>query len=168
MHQNHLPGIPGMYLLMNQDPFAVKFFSWGDVLDYGRHTKKPESVEASVKLKEKATDECVKSIQMFHHILTDLHLLNCSSTTNVYNDNHGAIDRTSTFSTKGMGHINIRENCVREVHVLNEVSQISKLDSKKSQTYIFPRLTLEKLIFELHFLQPNLYKAFLVKLDITC
>jgi hypothetical protein len=59
---------------------------------------------------------------MFHHAMSDLHLLDCSSPTNIYNDNHGAIDWSNTFCTKGMYHMNIRENAVREAQVMNEVS----------------------------------------------
>ncbi len=70
----------------------------------------------------KATDECVKNVQMFHHILTDLHLLDCTSLTIVYNDNHGTVDWSNSFSTKGMHHVNIRENAVHKACVLNEVS----------------------------------------------
>jgi hypothetical protein len=76
------------------------------------------SCEAEVK----ATDECVKNVQMFRHILTDLHLLDTNTPTNVFNDNRGAVDWSNSFSTKGMRHVNIRENAVREARVLNEVS----------------------------------------------
>jgi hypothetical protein len=76
------------------------------------------SCEAEVK----ATDECVKNAQMFRHILTDLNLLDSSTPTNVFNYNHGAVDWSNSCSTKGMRHVNIRENAVREARLLNEVS----------------------------------------------
>ncbi len=70
----------------------------------------------------KATDECVKNIQMFCHVLTDLNLLDSTIPTNVYNDNRGSVDWSNSFSTKGMCHVNIRENAVRETRVMNEVA----------------------------------------------
>jgi hypothetical protein len=39
-----------------------------------------------------------------------------------YNDNHGTVDWSNSFRTKGMCHVNIWENVVREAHMLNEVS----------------------------------------------
>ncbi len=59
---------------------------------------------------------------MFHHIMNDLHLLDCSSPTNIYNDNCGAMDWSNSFSTNGMRHMNIQENAVREACLMNEVS----------------------------------------------
>jgi hypothetical protein len=59
---------------------------------------------------------------MFRHLLSDLCLLDSSIPTNVFNDNRGAIDWSNSFSTKGMRHVNIRENAVREARLLNEVS----------------------------------------------
>ncbi len=52
---------------------------------------------------------------MFCHILSDLHLLDISLPTPVYNDNRGAVDWSNSFSTKGMRHVDIRENAIREV-----------------------------------------------------
>ncbi len=58
----------------------------------------------------KAADECVKNVQMFHHVLTDLDLLDSSIHTNVSNDNCGSVDWSNSFSTKDMHHINIHES----------------------------------------------------------
>ena len=76
------------------------------------------SCEAEIK----ATDECVKNVQMFRHLLFDLSLLDATIPTNVYNDNCGSVDWSNSFSTKWMRHVNIRENAVREARVLNEVA----------------------------------------------
>jgi len=40
----------------------------------------------------------------------------------IYNDNCGAVEWSHSFSTKGMHHLNIRENAVREAQQLQEVS----------------------------------------------
>jgi len=78
------------------------------------------SCEAEVK----ATDECVKQAQMFHHVLTDLGLLDPTLPTPVYNDNHGSVDWSNSSSTKGMRHVNIRENAIREARDMNEEASI--------------------------------------------
>ncbi len=44
---------------------------------------------------------------MFCHVLSDLGLLDSTIPTNVYNDNHGSVDWSNSFSTKGMRHVNI-------------------------------------------------------------
>jgi hypothetical protein len=59
---------------------------------------------------------------MFCHVLSDLCLLDSTNPTNVYNDNHGSIDWPNSFSTKGMRHVNIHENAIREAHQHIEVS----------------------------------------------
>jgi hypothetical protein len=59
---------------------------------------------------------------MFRHTLHDLNLLDLSTPTNVFNDNHGAVDWSNSFSMKDMRHVNICENAVREARVLNKVS----------------------------------------------
>ncbi len=40
----------------------------------------------------------------------------------MYNDNHGCIDWSNSFSTKGMHYVNIRENAVCEARLLGGVS----------------------------------------------
>jgi hypothetical protein len=77
---------------------------------------------SSCEVEVKSTDECVKNVQMFRHILSDLSLLDTSSPIPVYNDNRGAVDWSNSFSTKGMRHVNIRENAIREARILNEIS----------------------------------------------
>ena len=55
------------------------------------------------------------------------------------NDNQGAVDWCKTTSTKGMRHVNIRENCVREaVHEFHEV-QIFHIPGKHNPSDIFTK-----------------------------
>jgi hypothetical protein len=56
------------------------------------------SWEAEVKV----TDDCIKNVQMFHPVLTNLAHLDSSLPTNVYNDNRGSVDRSNVFCMKGM------------------------------------------------------------------
>ena len=51
---------------------------------------------------------------MFRHLLSDLQLIDTSIPTPLYNDNNGAVNWSKTTSTKGMRHVNMQENVVRE------------------------------------------------------
>jgi hypothetical protein len=74
---------------------------------------------------------------MFHHILTDLAIAPTHPTP-IYNDNRGAVEWSNSFSTKGMRHLNIRENAVREAQQLQEVS-ISHIPGTYNPADIFTK-----------------------------
>ncbi len=60
---------------------------------------------------------------MFRYVLGELSLINLTQATAIYNDNKGAVDWSNSSSTKGMRHVNIRENAVREaIHEFNEIT----------------------------------------------
>jgi hypothetical protein len=59
---------------------------------------------------------------MFCHIILDLKHLDSSIPTPVCNDNCGAVIWSNSFSTKGIHHVNIHENAVREARLLGEVT----------------------------------------------
>ena len=63
-----------------------------------------------------ATDECTKFLLYLHHILEDLGFANkhMPSKTKVYNDNEVCVCWSHNMTTKGLRHIQIRENAVRE------------------------------------------------------
>ena len=63
-----------------------------------------------------ATDECVKQIIHLQHLVEDLNITNLvmPSTTKVYNDNTACVTWSKSMTTKGLRHIQIRENAVRE------------------------------------------------------
>jgi hypothetical protein len=71
------------------------YFLWGMLLLSERNSH--SSCEAEIQ----ATDEC---IQQFCHLLDELGLLDSSSSTSIFNDNHGAVDWAHTSSTKGLRH----------------------------------------------------------------
>jgi len=95
------------------------FFYGGCPILWKTH-KEVRISRSSYKAEIKATDECVKNIQMFCHILTDLGLAP-NKPTPIYNDNRVAVEWSTSFSTKGMHHLNICENAVREAQHLKEV-----------------------------------------------
>jgi hypothetical protein len=74
---------------------------------------------------------------MFHNILTDLGLTPRKPTP-IYNDNHGTVEWSHSFSAKGMHHLNIQENAVREAQQLQEVS-IGHIDGTCNPANIFTK-----------------------------
>jgi len=95
------------------------FFYGGCPILWKTH-KEARISRSSCEAEIKATNECVKNIQMFRHIFTDLGLAP-SHPTPVYNDNRGTVEWSHSFSTKGMRHLNIRENAVRKAQLMQEV-----------------------------------------------
>ena len=71
-----------------------------------------------------ATDECTKNILHLRNILKDLQLLTtfCPSPTSLYNDNNACVLWSTNMTTKGLRHIQIRENAVRESILNNDIS----------------------------------------------
>ncbi len=69
-----------------------------------------------------ATDECVKYLQHLYHILQEmsLHHKYMPRPTVIYNDNAACVAWSHNLTTKGLRHIQIRENAIREqVHLKN-------------------------------------------------
>jgi hypothetical protein len=100
----------------------------GHVLFYGgapvfwSSQKEDRTSGSSCEAEIKATNGCTKSILWFRHILSDLGLSISSSPTPLYNDNQGAVNWSKTTSTKGMRHVNIQENIVREsIHIFKDI-----------------------------------------------
>jgi hypothetical protein len=112
------------------------FFYGGCPILWKTHKEKRIS-RSSCEAKATATDECVKNIQMFRHILEDLNMAP-SAPTLIYNDNRGAVEWSHSFSTKGMRHLNIRENAIREAQQLAEVS-IAHIPGTCKPTDIFTK-----------------------------
>jgi hypothetical protein len=71
-----------------------------------------------------ATDECTKNILHIRHILNDLLLLPifCPNETTIYNDNSACVLWSSNMTTKGLRHVQIRENAIRESIQNNTIS----------------------------------------------
>ena len=63
-----------------------------------------------------ATDECTKSLLHLSQLFQGLNLKNefMQNPTTVYNDNSASIQWASNMTTKGLRHVQIRENAVRE------------------------------------------------------
>lgn len=63
-----------------------------------------------------ATNECTKSLIHIRHILQELHLEQAlmPAPTTIFNDNSACVQWSHNMTTKGLRHIQIRENAVRE------------------------------------------------------
>ena len=61
-----------------------------------------------------ATNECTMALEGLKHQATDMGLVDAKDTTDIFNDNQGCVDWSAAFTTKGIKHLNLRENRVRE------------------------------------------------------
>jgi hypothetical protein len=95
------------------------FFYGGCPILWKTH-KEARISRSSCEAEIKATDECIKNIQMFRNILTNLGLAP-NKPAPLYNDNRDAVEWSNSFITKGMRHLKIRENVVREAQLMQEV-----------------------------------------------
>ena len=87
-----------------------------------------------------ATDECTKSLLHLSQLLEGLSLKNTfmSSPTTVYNDNSACIQWSSNMTTKGLRHVQIRENAVRE-SVLNGFMTVKHIQGKVNLSDLFTK-----------------------------
>ena len=68
-----------------------------------------------------ATNECVTELLSIRNRCQDMNLPDIMDPTTVYNDNQACVDWSSTVTTKGIKHVNLRENQVREAQVAGHV-----------------------------------------------
>ena len=68
-----------------------------------------------------ATNECVKDLDSVKLRAHDLGAIPNNSCTTVYNDNQAAVNWSASCTTKGIKHLNLRENMVRERHHAGDV-----------------------------------------------
>ena len=88
-----------------------------------------------------ATDECVKELLRLRHACTDLNILNIympGSPISVYNDNNACVCWSKSTTTKGLRHITIRENAIRE-SVDNQFVKILHIAGKSNLADMFTK-----------------------------
>ena len=85
-----------------------------------------------------ATDECTKCIQHIKNLTDDLNLPYSNKPTKLYNDNQACIYWSHNNTSKGLRHIQIRENAIRE-NIQNKTIQISHVDGKTNIADIFTK-----------------------------
>lgn len=69
-----------------------------------------------------ALNECAKATLFVRLLLQGLSCLDPSSVTIIHNNNHACVDWCKSTTTKGMKHLNLRENFVRESVIFKEVA----------------------------------------------
>ena len=69
-----------------------------------------------------ATNECVKDLDSLKLRAQDIGLVPADVCVPVFNDNQAAVDWAASVTTKGIKHLNLRENQVRERHHAGQVS----------------------------------------------
>jgi hypothetical protein len=70
-----------------------------------------------------ATDECTKNILHLRHLLEDMDLLKtfAPAATTLHNDSAACVQWSRNMTTKGLRHVQIRENAVRESVISEDV-----------------------------------------------
>jgi deoxyuridine 5'-triphosphate nucleotidohydrolase len=87
-----------------------------------------------------ATDECTKCLQHLHQIISGLNLHQdlMPSPTTIYNDNAACVCWSGNMTTKGLRHIQIRENAIRE-SVQNNFILVKHIQGKLNLSDMFTK-----------------------------
>ena len=87
-----------------------------------------------------ATDECAKQIKYISLVLSDLQLKDriMPRPTPIYNDNRACVMWSEALTTKGLRHVQIRENGVREMVQNNDI-KILHVEGKVNPSDIFTK-----------------------------
>jgi hypothetical protein len=87
-----------------------------------------------------ATDECTKALQHVSFLIDGLNLRNTymKAPTTIYNDNKACVDWSHNLTTKGLRHIQIRENAIRE-NVENKFIQVKHVEGKRNLSDLFTK-----------------------------
>jgi hypothetical protein len=87
-----------------------------------------------------ATDECTKSLQHVSFLIDGINLCDeyMQSPTTIYNDNKACVDWSHNMTTKGLRHIQIRENAIRE-SVENKFIQVKHVEGKRNLSDLFTK-----------------------------
>ena len=97
-----------------------------------------------------ATDECVKNLLRLTHIINDLDCSHIYTPTNspiqVFNDNNACVCWSKSSTTKGLRHISILDNAIRE-SVANKTISIQHIDGKINFADIFTKEVKDNMSF---------------------
>ena len=87
-----------------------------------RSIRQDRTSQSSCEAEIYATNECVKETLAIKLLAADLHIPEASECIPVYNDNEACVSWSHSVTNKGTKHINLRENSLREAHLLKEVN----------------------------------------------
>jgi hypothetical protein len=88
-----------------------------------------------------ATDECVKELLRMKHMCTDLNIDKIfmpGTPIKVYNDNNACVCWSKAMTTKGLRHITIRENAIRE-SVDDKFIEVTHIEGKTNLADMFTK-----------------------------
>ena len=63
-----------------------------------------------------AANECATELQSIKHRAHNIGIPEAYSRTKIYSDNQAAVQWAASVASKGVKHLNLRENMVRECH----------------------------------------------------
>ena len=95
-----------------------------------------------------ATDECLKYLLYLKNIISDLNLSQeiIPTPISIYNDNQECVDWSQTLTTKGLRHLTIRENAVRESQH-NKLIKVKHIEGKINPSDLFTKEDKDKYHF---------------------
>jgi hypothetical protein len=129
-HPQDLP----LFVSRSMSAFYIDFFSPLHWLSKHQSVTAGSSAEAEIY----ATDECIKFltqlVQIFEFL--DLHDMFMPGTNIIYNDNQACINWSKRGTTKGLHHIQMKENRVCE-NIASQFVQICHIDGKLNLADIF-------------------------------
>jgi hypothetical protein len=99
---------------------ALIMRSGGPIAWHVEHQKRKS--RSSCESRIKATDRCTKSVLHIRLILEDLLQADILSPTPMFNDNQACVDWSNSTTTKGLKHLNQRENAIRESIIEHEIT----------------------------------------------
>eukprot|EP00978_Attheya_sp_CCMP212_P021791 scaffold64076_cov55-Attheya_sp.AAC.1 len=87
----------------------------------------------------KATDCCTKSVLHIRLILEDLLQADILSHTPMFNDNQACVDWSKSTTTKGLKHLNQRENAIRESSIIKHEVTLDHIAGKINPSDLFTK-----------------------------
>ena len=78
--------------------------------------RQEQTAQSSCEAEIIATNECVKELLHIKHCTEDLNIPDATDNTVVYNDNQACVNWSKSCTTKGVKHLNLKENKIRETH----------------------------------------------------
>jgi len=125
-----------LFVSRSMSAFYVDLFGPLHWLSKRQSVTAGSSVEAEIY----ATDECVKFLLELVQLMEFLQVKHIfmPSTTTIYNDNSACINRSKKCTTKGLRHIQMRENRVRE-NVSRKFVQINHVNGKLNLADLFTK-----------------------------
>jgi hypothetical protein len=83
--------------------------------------RQDQTAQSSAEAEIIATNECIKALLSIKNRGEDLAMVDATDQTMVYNDNKACIEWAAAVTTKGIKHLNLRENKVREAQAGKQV-----------------------------------------------